>query len=338
MSLDSIFENFNTLTALVIGDVMIDSYLWGKVERISPEAPVPVVSLKNRESRLGGAANVALNLKSLGAKTIMCSVVGNDKESQTLIEMFEQQNIDVRGIIHSKDRPTTIKHRILAGSQHLLRIDSETTKPISDTESTQLINKVKELALQADVIIFEDYDKGVLTEKVISELIDFANQNAIPTVIDPKKRNFWHYKNATLFKPNLKELQEGLGRDISIQNPLNDTDLNKLNESEIAIAVKELAQKMQLKSVLITLSEYGVYIANQTENHQIAAHKREISDVSGAGDTVVSIAGLCMALKLPLKTVAELANLGGGLVCESLGVVPIDKSLFEQEAKKKVVI
>ncbi|WP_375560767.1 bifunctional heptose 7-phosphate kinase/heptose 1-phosphate adenyltransferase [Bernardetia sp. OM2101] len=338
MSLDSIFENFNTLTALVIGDVMIDSYLWGKVDRISPEAPVPVVSLKDRESRLGGAANVALNLKSLGAKTIMCSVVGNDKESQTLIEMFEQQNIDVRGIIHSKDRPTTIKHRILAGSQHLLRIDSETTNSISDNESNQLINKVKELALEADVIIFEDYDKGVLTEQVISELIDFANQNDIPTVIDPKKRNFWHYKNATLFKPNLKELQEGLGRDIIIKNSVKNTDLNNLSESEIAIAVQELAQKMQLKSVLITLSEHGVYIANQNENHQIAAHKREISDVSGAGDTVVSIAGLCMALKLPLKTVAELANLGGGLVCESLGVVPIDKSIFKQEAKKKVVV
>jgi rfaE bifunctional protein kinase chain/domain len=334
MSLDSIFENFDTLTALVIGDVMIDSYLWGKVDRISPEAPVPVVSLKNRESRLGGAANVALNLKSLGAKTIMCSVVGNDKESETLIQMFEEQNIDVRGIIHSKDRPTTIKHRILAGSQHLLRIDSETTKPISDAQSNQLINKVKELALEADVIIFEDYDKGVLNEKVISELIDFANQNNIPTIIDPKKRNFWSYKNATLFKPNLKELQEGLGRNIDVR----DTNLDNLSESDIAIAVGQLAQKMQLKSVLITLSEHGVYIANETESHKIHAHKREISDVSGAGDTVVSIAGLCMALKLPLRTVAELANLGGGLVCESLGVVPIDKLLFKQEAKKKIVI
>lgn len=333
MSLDSIFEKFNHLTALVIGDVMIDSYLWGKVERISPEAPVPVVSLKNRESRLGGAANVALNLKSLGAKTIMCSVVGNDKESETLIQMFEEQNIDVRGIIHSKDRPTTIKHRILAGSQHLLRIDSETTKSISENESDELIQKVKELALEADVIIFEDYDKGVLTEKVISELIDFANQKNIPSVIDPKKRNFWHYKNATLFKPNLKELQEGLGRDIDVKN----TTLNELEKSEIALAVQELAQKMQLKSVLITLSEYGVYIANSSESHKIAAHKREISDVSGAGDTVVSIAGLCMALKLPLKIVAELANLGGGLVCESLGVVPIDKELFKQEAKKKII-
>jgi len=337
MSLDSIFEKFNTLTALVIGDVMIDSYLWGKVDRISPEAPVPIVNLKNRENRLGGAANVALNLKSLGAKTIMCSVVGNDKESETLIEMFEKQNIDVRGIIHSQDRPTTIKHRILAGSQHLLRIDSETTKSISENESELLINKVKELALEADVIIFEDYDKGVLTEKVISELIDFANQNNIPTVIDPKKRNFWHYKNATLFKPNLKELQEGLGRDIDVKNVQN-TDLTNLNESEIALAVRELAQKMQLKSVLITLSEYGVYIASSSESHKITAHKREISDVSGAGDTVVSIAGLCMALKLPLKTIAELANLGGGLVCESLGVVPIDKALFKQEAKKKIVI
>ncbi len=334
MSLDSIFEKFNTLTALVIGDVMIDSYLWGKVDRISPEAPVPVVNLNNRESRLGGAANVALNLKSLGAKTVMCSVVGNDKESQTLIDMFEEQGIDVRGIIQSQNRPTTIKHRILAGSQHLLRIDSETTKPISETESQQLINKVKELALEADVIIFEDYDKGVLTEKVISELIDFANQKNIPTVIDPKKRNFWHYKNATLFKPNLKELQEGLGKDIDVKN----TDDTKLDKSEIALAVKELAQKMELKSVLITLSEYGVYISNKNENHKIAAHKREISDVSGAGDTVVSMAGLCMALKLPLKTVAQLANLAGGLVCESLGVVPINKTLLKQEAKKKIVL
>lgn len=334
MSLESIFENFNSLTALVIGDVMIDSYLWGRVERISPEAPVPVVNLKNRESRLGGAANVALNLKSLGAKTIMCSVVGNDTESQTLIRMFEEQNIDVSGIIHSQNRPTTIKHRILAGSQHLLRIDSETTTSISDKESQQLIEKAKQLASKADVIIFEDYDKGVLNEQVISTLIDFANQNNIPTVIDPKKRNFWSYKKATLFKPNLKELQEGLGKEIDIKN----TDVNKLEESQITIAVEELAEKMQLQSVLITLSKYGVYIANASERHKIEAHKREISDVSGAGDTVVSIAGLCMALKLPLKMVAQLANLGGGLVCESLGVVPIDKERFLQEAKKKIIL
>ncbi|WP_291725537.1 bifunctional heptose 7-phosphate kinase/heptose 1-phosphate adenyltransferase [Bernardetia sp.] len=334
MSLESIFENFSTLTALVIGDVMIDSYLWGKVERISPEAPVPVVGLNHRESRLGGAANVALNLKSLGAKTIMCSVVGNDKESETLISMFEEQGIDVRGIIHSQDRPTTIKHRILAGSQHLLRIDSETTKPISENESKTLIDNVKELINEVDVIIFEDYDKGVLNEKVISELIDIANENDIPTVIDPKKRNFWSYKNATLFKPNLKELREGLGREIDVRN----VDLDKLEQSEIALAVEELKEKMQLQSVLITLSEYGVYIANSSERHKIAAHKREISDVSGAGDTVVSIAGLCMALKLPLKTVAQLANLGGGLVCESLGVIPINKNVFLQEAKKKVIL
>ena len=333
MSLESIFENFNQLTALVIGDVMIDSYLWGKVERISPEAPVPVVGLNHRESRLGGAANVALNLKSLGAKTIMCSVVGNDKESETLINMFEEQNIDVRGIIHSQDRPTTIKHRILAGSQHLLRIDSETTASISEEESEKLISKVKQLAQEVDVIIFEDYDKGVLNEKVISELIDFANERNIPTVIDPKKRNFWSYKKATLFKPNLKELREGLGKEIHVKN----TDTSNLEKSEIAIAVEELKEKMQLKSVLITLSEYGVYIADSSQKHKIAAHKREISDVSGAGDTVVSIAGLCMALKLPLKTVAQLANLGGGLVCESLGVVPIDKERFKEEAQKKII-
>jgi rfaE bifunctional protein kinase chain/domain len=321
MSLDNIFNTFNQLKIVIVGDVMIDSYIWGSVERISPEAPVPVVNVRKQERRLGGAANVALNVQALGAMPILCSVIGKDEDATHFNNLLQQQNMPTKGLISSNTRVTTVKHRILAGSQQLLRVDSETDKPITKAESASLVAKIKELAADVDAIIFEDYDKGVLTAENIAEIIDFANANHIPTIVDPKKRNFWHYKKSTLFKPNLKELREGLKLEIDIHKNL-------------AEAVEQFRQEMQIATSLITLSEFGVYIANDKEQYRLAAHKREIADVSGAGDTVVSIAALCTALKLDLQTTAMLANLGGGLVCEHLGVVPIDKEKLLSEAKK----
>ncbi|WP_027002738.1 bifunctional heptose 7-phosphate kinase/heptose 1-phosphate adenyltransferase [Hugenholtzia roseola] len=321
-SLRSLFDAFSDLRVLIVGDVMIDSYLWGKVERISPEAPVPIVQLRKQEQRLGGAANVALNVRALGAKATIATVVGDDAESQTLFQLFQEADIDTSAVVRSAKRPTTIKHRILAGSQHLLRVDSETTEPITQAESQELIVKIQALLPQTDVLIFEDYDKGVLTAENIALLIEMAQRQQIPTVVDPKKRNFLSYRGATLFKPNLKELKEGLGYDFNIAEP-----------SELEKAVEKLKALMPVENVLITLSERGVFMAGADQKHHIAAHKREIADVSGAGDTVVSIAALVLALGEPLALVAELANLGGGLVCESLGVVPIQKNRLLQEAQ-----
>ncbi len=302
---------------------MIDAYIWGKVDRISPEAPVPVVNVKKRENRLGGAGNVVLNIQSLGATPIVCSIIGKDSAGDAMLQLFEEKNLSTSGIIRSSKRPTTIKERIIAGTQQIARVDSETTQSISDTESEELLLTIKKLALNVDAIIFEDYDKGVITEKLIKEVINFAVSNNIPTVVDPKKRNFLHYNEATLFKPNLKELKEGLGVDFDSNNP-----------DELQKIVALLKSKMNLSGVFLTLSEKGVYIDFNNQKISIPAHIRQIADVSGAGDTVISIAACCIALKLPTEKIANLANLGGGLVCEKLGVVPIDKAMLLSEASK----
>jgi D-glycero-beta-D-manno-heptose-7-phosphate kinase len=323
MDINQIFDGFNTLRVLVIGDVMLDSYVWGKVERISPEAPVPVVNVQRREYRLGGAGNVLLNVQALGAEAIVCSVIGTDVPGDLLESSLIEKGLNCSGLIRSKDRITTIKERIIAGSQQVVRIDTETDLAISPDERASLIARTKELIPSCNVIIFEDYDKGVLTEEIISEITAFANAHGIPTVVDPKKRNFLSYRHTTLFKPNLKELREGLKLDF-------DPD----KQEELIAAVQVLKETLFVNGALITLSERGVLIDYQGETHQLPAHIRQIADVSGAGDTVISIAACCVALKLSPKLIAGISNLGGGLVCESVGVVPIDKNRLKLEAAR----
>lgn len=315
-------NKFNGLKVLVVGDVMIDAYYFGKVERISPEAPVPVVAVDKKEKRLGGAANVAMNLVALGAKPIVCTVVGNDKDGDDLIDLFHQYGVGTSGIVKSKDRVTTVKLRVISQATQMLRIDSEDTKPINDIENYELVERIHQLLIDADVLIFEDYDKGVLTAENIAKITADANQRGIPVVVDPKKRNFNNFKGADLFKPNLKELKEGLKVDFEVED-----------KPALEQAVKKLMHTMQLKHAMITMSEHGVMITDGKTFHYIPAHFRKIADVSGAGDTVISVAALCFALKLDMKTTAEMANLAGGLVCEEVGVVPIDKTIFEQEIK-----
>jgi rfaE bifunctional protein kinase chain/domain len=318
---DQLFENFNQQRVLIIGDVMIDSYLWGKVERISPEAPVPVLNLQKREQRLGGAANVALNVQALGATPILCAVIGKDVEGDQLLNLLTQNNLSTEGIIQSAHRVTTIKHRIIAASQHVLRIDAEVDTEISSEERDLLLAKISTLLKDTNVVIFEDYDKGVIGETLIGETVKLTKALGIPTVVDPKKRNFMHYHGVSLFKPNLKELKEGLK-----------ADFKGILLEDVKAAVAELKSKLSLEGALITLSEHGVYIDAQNEQVQIPAHKREIADVSGAGDTVVSVAALCVALNLNPSLVAGLSNLAGGIVCEHVGVVPIDKAVLKSEA------
>lgn len=323
MTVKSLFGKFNDLKVLVIGDVMIDSYLWGKADRISPEAPVPVVNVHKRESRLGGAANVALNVLALGATPILCSVVGDDNDSEVFDSLLHAHHLTNEGIIRSKERITTMKHRIMAGSQHMLRVDSEVTHPISQKDANRLFEKIRNLIPKIDVIVFEDYDKGVLTPDLIQKVISEANKQNIPSVVDPKKRNFLSYKNCTLFKPNLKELKEGA------QVEATGSNINSIHQG-----IEKLNKLMPVKNTMVTLSEYGVYITNSKEKHHILAHRREIADVSGAGDTVISIAALCVASNLNLEQIANISNLGGGLVCEFLGVVPIDKEVLLSETAK----
>lgn len=323
MDINQIFDAFNSLRILVIGDVMLDSYVWGKVERISPEAPVPVVNVHQREYRLGGAGNVLLNVQSLGAQAIICTVIGNDGPGDLLEKSLREKGLNCEGLIRSDERITTIKERIIAGSQQVVRIDTETDKPISQLESARLIATAKELIPSCQVVIFEDYDKGVLTSDNIAEITAFANAHQVPTVVDPKKRNFLAYHNTTLFKPNLKELREGLKIDFNVDN-----------QEELQATVQTLKTTLNIKGALITLSERGVFIDFEGEVHQLPAHIRQIADVSGAGDTVISIAACCVALGLSPQTIAGISNLGGGLVCECVGVVPINKEILRAEALK----
>lgn len=324
----NLFKSFNNQNVLIIGDVMIDAYYFGKVERISPEAPVPIVSVNGKENRLGGAANVALNIKALGATPILCSVIGNDREAEKFNELLEDANLTSEGILMSDDRITTVKTRIIGNKHQVIRVDSEKDTPLSDEEHEALKIKIETIIADnnIDVVIFQDYDKGVITPKLIDLVVEICNNKDIPTAVDPKKRNFNDFKGVSLFKPNLKELKEGLN-----------IEIDPSNNQEVESAIDTLNSELKNKITFITLSEHGVFIKNGENKKQIPAHIRSISDVSGAGDTVISVASLCLALNQPIEIIAEIANLAGGLVCESVGVVPIDKDQLLSEAISNLI-
>jgi rfaE bifunctional protein kinase chain/domain len=320
-----LFDDFSKLKALVIGDVMVDSYLYGKVERISPEAPVPVVSVKERVNHLGGAANVALNIASLGAQVVLCSVLGNDQKGDEFLELMEKRNLPAHGVIKSNNRITTTKFRIIGNKTQMLRVDEELTSPICREDSDALLQKIIDIANneKVDVIVFEDYDKGVISKELIEKVVVFSEQKGIPVTADPKKDNFLCYNNVTLFKPNLKELKEGLKN-----------DFNHKNTEELIAAILKLKSLLHNHFTMVTLSEDGVFITNDTQQKHIPAHVRNIADVSGAGDTVISVASLCLAMGADIETIASLSNLAGGLVCEEVGVVPVDKGKLLKEVDK----
>ena len=318
----NIFEKFNSLNVLIIGDVMIDSYIWGKVERISPEAPVPVVRVTKKENRLGGAANVALNIQALGACPYICAVIGDDSDGENFLSLLKAQGLSEEGLIKIKTRPTTIKTRIIAHNKQIARVDAETERNLSSSNTVLVLNKIKQIIAdhRIDAIIFEDYDKGLITEELIDKTVKLSKEMGIITVVDPKKRNFHAYKGVQLFKPNLKELKEGLK-----------IEVDPLNIEQVEQAVNRLKKQLGAKTVMLTLSEHGVYVSSENGNKHILAHKRTIADVSGAGDTVIATAALCLAAGLNEFKTAEIANLAGGLVCEHVGVVPIDKARLLRE-------
>lgn len=318
-----LFKSFNNLTALVIGDVMVDSYLWGEVSRISPEAPVPIVTVNQKEKRLGGAANVALNLQALGATPILCSVIGVDSYGQSFLDLLRQQRLSQKGILKSRERHTTVKTRIIGNNHQMIRVDEETEEDIAAYETDQLLHLITFILEhdKIDVIIFEDYNKGLITLRLIQKVVDLARRRGIPVAVDPKKKNFLNYKGVTLFKPNLKELREGLKLDI-------DTD----DTNELQKILSSFRNRQKIGTLLLTLSEKGICTNSRTVKEILPAHVRAIADVSGAGDTVISVAALCTALETNPILTAALANLAGGLVCEQVGVMPVDKEQLLKEA------
>jgi rfaE bifunctional protein kinase chain/domain len=320
----TIADAFGRTTALVVGDVMVDAYLWGRVDRISPEAPVPVVQVTRRSARLGGAANVARNLHALRARPIVVSVIGDDDHARTLEQLLQEEGLAADGVVRSKHRRTTVKTRIISGHQHVVRVDEEMDADITGAEEDLLLARVEALIRteRPGVIVMEDYNKGVLTERVITGTIALAKAAGVPVAVDPKKENFFAYRGVDLFKPNLKELREGLK-----------TDIKAGELADVRRAVAQLEQRLGNTISLITLSEHGVYAHSGTEEFTAPAHPRSIADVSGAGDTVIAVAALLLAQGAPLATLAGWANLAGGLVCEHVGVVPVERDRLIEEAE-----
>lgn len=308
------FDQFNNYKVLIIGDVMIDTYLWGSVGRVSPEAPVPIVSGVIEENRLGGAANVALNIKAMGAVPILCSVIGDDDRGKLILELLEEQLLTDIGLVVDNHRVTTQKTRIISGNQHLLRVDEEMDIFLNKRVQEEFLELISSLLESGgiDAIIMQDYDKGVLTPRVISEVISASERVAVPVLVDPKFRSFDLYKKVKLFKPNYKELVKGL-----------DLDIKKKEIEKLAEAVLKFQKQQQIGNLLVTLSDQGVLTSGDEGHVHIPAVKREITDVSGAGDTVIATAALCVVAGFSAAEVAAVSNLAGGQVCEKAGVVPV---------------
>lgn len=323
-----IFDAFKGKNILIIGDVMVDAYIWGQVDRISPEAPVPVVAVQKRESRLGGAANVALNIRNLGGVAHLCGMTGEDDKGRLFEELMKTEGLPARGLAKSARRPTTVKFRIIGNNAQMLRVDEESIAPLDHAEQTLLLERIKGLIDTGtiDAIVFEDYDKGVITPGLIEEVTAMAKEQQIPIAVDPKKNNFLSYADVDLFKPNLKELREGLKLDSDLSDPL-----------DLKAASRAIHDKLHIRQVMVTLSDKGIFLSVKNEQGGIRdviipAHLRSIADVSGAGDTVIGTAAMCMAVGADDVLMAALCNLAGGLVCEQLGVVPINKDKLLREA------
>ena|SRR5687767_224823 len=319
-----LFASFSSLKAGVIGDVMLDTYMWGQVDRISPEAPVPVVSLHHKEYRIGGAGNVALNCQLLGAQVSVLSVTGDDSESLLLEELLEASNIETSCLVKSPDRITTSKTRIISRNQQMMRLDAEIIDELSPADEDILLSNVQSYIAKVDpdIMIFEDYNKGVLSPRVIKEVIDLCRQAGVITAADPKRKNFFSYDQVDIFKPNLKEVKEGLNLLFDEPGPVLLKNIHN-----------ELQKILHHNISLITLSEKGVFYQQDGTAGIIPSHLRNIADVSGAGDTVIAVAALVYAVTKNVHLMAEVANIAGGLVCEEVGTVAVDKDKLLHECE-----
>ncbi len=323
-----LFKTFSTIKIGVIGDMMLDTYWWGNVERISPEAPVPVVTVNRKEYRIGGAGNVALNLASLGTPVSVFSVIGDDDDGQILTGLLNENKIGTGYLLKSVSRITTNKMRVISRNQQMMRLDSETLQPLDNEQEQRLIVQLEKFIKEQTpaAIIFEDYNKGVLTEKVIHTLIEMCRKNSVITSVDPKRKHFFDYRGVDIFKPNLKEAREAL-------NLL----IDEVNENALVQIHQRLLNELNHRISFITLSEKGVFYEDGKESRMVPSHIRNVADVSGAGDTVIAVATLIYALTRNTRMMAEIANLAGGLVCESVGTVAIDKAKLLRECQRLLI-
>ena len=324
-----LFESFKNLKVAIVGDVMVDAYIYGHVDRISPEAPVPVLLVNRREQRPGGAANVAMNIKAMGATPLLISMVGDDSDGSALLNLLEDKNIASGYIAKDPGRVTTTKTRIIAKGHQMMRLDHENSNEISEELENILLEHIATVVKEEtpDVLIFQDYNKGLLTEKIIRGATMICLNNNIPVAVDPKKRHFSSYQMCTLFKPNLGEISDNLLQEIDPK------DIESLRAAALS-----LNERLHNGITLITLSDKGVFLHSGEHTLLEPAHVRDVADVSGAGDTVISIAALCLAARTSLPTLAALSNLAGGIVCEYQGVVSIDEARLAREARQHGIV
>ena len=314
------FQNdaFKDLQILVIGDAMIDRYYYGQVERMSPEADVPIVDVNQVDNRLGGAANVALNIAKLGAKAHLITITGEDEERNLFSELLEKE-----GIHHSlleAPRRTTIKTRVYNDNEYVMRFDIEDTHDVGEEVQNELLANIKSAceSIPFDAIILQDYNKGVLTSKSIQSILFCARKNNILVAVDPKEKNFFEYQEVDLFKPNLKELNIAFNKSVKVEDQ---TGLKSL--------CTELRSRLACKNILLTLAQDGAVALSNDEYLKVEAHERRVVDVSGAGDTVIAMASLLLALKFPIRKILFYSNLAGGLVIEERGVKALDLKIWE---------
>lgn len=326
---DSLFKDISKMKVAVIGDIMLDTYWWGNVERISPEAPVPVVAVDKREKRIGGAGNVALNVQALNSSVAMLTILGDDEDGIQLKQLLQEKNIDTRFILESKKRITTNKIRIISRNQQMMRLDAEHTDDIDDSDETKLKDQIEKYILteNPNVVILEDYNKGILTKNIIEHVIKLCNEKNICITVDPKRKNFFSYKNATLFKPNLHEVFTSLNL---IPEEISPSLLSEMHT--------KLKEQLHHSISMITLSDKGIFYQENNNKNIIPSHRRNIADVSGAGDTVIAIASLIYASTKNIQLAAEVANIAGGIVCEEVGTAAINKEKLLKECKELIAL
>ena len=318
MKLETIFNQVKKLKVIVVGDAMLDSYRIGKINRQSPEADVPIVDVIENSTKLGGAGNVILNLKQLGVTPILCSVLGDDESGREIIKELEKNNLETSGIIIDPSRKTTVKERIIVQEKHVLRIDEEINQNLDGKIRSKLIAKINEMIKNSDILIFQDYDKGVIDSVLIDRI---TSDKKIFISVDPKYKNFTNYKNINFFKPNLNEITKSL----KINNP---------NFENLESIGKKFMKKNSIDDLMITLSEKGIIILSKKEVTKHDIFNSKIVDVSGAGDTIISLASILFYLKLPQKFIGEICNIAGGIVCNYSGVKAIDNKELMEKTKR----
>jgi rfaE bifunctional protein kinase chain/domain len=322
--LQSLFAALAGKRVAVVGDLMLDRYYWGSVARISPEAPVPVVEVESESTRLGGAANVANNIASLGGTPLVVGVVGQDEAGRGLMSIVAENGFPNDGILVDPTRPTTVKTRVIAHHQHVVRVDKEVKQEISEEIQGRILDVLRRNASSLDAIIIEDYNKGVVVKRLIHEIVGFAKQNQLVITVDPKFNNFFEYKQVTVFKPNKTETEEALG--VQLDDPAG-----------VERAGRALLDRLKVENVLLTLGERGMALfEDRGPTTHVPTAARKVADVSGAGDTVISTLTMALAAGANIREASMLANFAGGIVCGEVGIVPIDADVLRQTVLETV--